>query len=144
MERDAVKALFEELRFMKRQQWTITNYCVLILGAIYAVKLPTEISHTQTYLKFLAIATAVIGSGLLLLIQSDMARSRCRSDKLHKAYFTQDELEGIGLTDKEIKNLRDETRPWRYRAHWYRGFWQFTVPLILVLWIGAVLVYFAL
>ena len=31
-----------------------------------------------------------------------------------------------------------------YRTNWYRGFWTFTVPLILVLWIGAVLVYFPL
>src|SRR5262245_52433931 len=37
---------FEELRFMKRQQWTITNYSVLILAAIYWVKLP-EVSHGQ-------------------------------------------------------------------------------------------------
>jgi hypothetical protein len=40
------KALFDELRFMKRQQWTITNYSVLILAAIYAIKLP-EVSHAQ-------------------------------------------------------------------------------------------------
>ena len=34
------RALFEELRSMKQQQWTITNYEALILGAIYVVKLP--------------------------------------------------------------------------------------------------------
>ena len=137
------KELFEELRFMKRQQWTITNYGALILGAIYAVKFPPEVHHHQTYLKALAIATAVFGSALLLLTQSDMARSRCRLDKLHKAYFTPDELEDIGLTEREIENLGDETLR-GYRANWYRGFWMFTAPLILVLWIGAVVVYFAL
>jgi uncharacterized membrane protein YeaQ/YmgE (transglycosylase-associated protein family) len=130
---------------MKQQQWTITNYCVLILGAIYAVKLPPEpgLPHHQTYLKGLAIATAVVGSLLLLRIQSDMAKSRCRLDKLHKTYFEPDELEGIGLTEKEIENLEDET--WgRYFAQWWRGFWDFTVPLIAVLAVGTVLVYFAL
>jgi hypothetical protein len=30
--------LFEHIRFMKRQQWTITNYGALILAAIYAVR----------------------------------------------------------------------------------------------------------
>jgi hypothetical protein len=134
------KALFEELRFMKRQQWTITNYSVLILAAIYAIKLP-EVSHAQSKLKFLATLTAVVGSGLLLLIQSDMDRSRCRLDKLHKTYFTQAELESIGFTDKERKNLEDET--WqRYFAQW-RG-WVFTFALIAVLWVGAVLVHRAL
>ena len=85
---------------MKQQQWTITNYGALILGAIYAVKLPPEpgLPHHQTYLKGLAIATAVVGSLLLLRIQSDMAKSR----------------------------------------------WDFTVPLIAVLAVGAILVYFAL
>jgi len=74
------KELFEHIKFMKQQQWTITNYGALILGAIYAVKLPPEpgLPHHQTYLKGLAIATAVVGSLLLLRIQSDMAKSRCR------------------------------------------------------------------
>jgi hypothetical protein len=137
------KELFEELRFMKRQQWTITNYGALTLGAIYAVKFLPEVPHHQTYLKALGIATAVFGSALLLLIQSDMARSRCRLDKLHKTYFTPNELVDIGLTDREINNLGDETLR-GYRANWYRGFWTFTVPLILVLWIGALVVYFTL
>jgi len=42
--------LFEELRSMKQQQWTITNYGLLILAAIYAVKL-SGVPHSQTYLK---------------------------------------------------------------------------------------------
>src|SRR6476620_4583595 len=44
--------LFEELKSMKQQQWAITNYGLLILGAIYAVKL-SGIPHSQTYLKIL-------------------------------------------------------------------------------------------
>jgi hypothetical protein len=39
--------LYEELKSMKQQQWTITNYGVLILAAIYAVKLP-GVSHSQS------------------------------------------------------------------------------------------------
>ena len=30
--------LFDELKSMKQQQWTITNYSLLILAAIYAVR----------------------------------------------------------------------------------------------------------
>jgi uncharacterized integral membrane protein len=150
------KAIFDELRFMKRQQWTITNYGALILAAIYTVRhqLPVEVTHLQSKLKFLAIlaiATAVLGSVLLLRIQSDMARSRCRLDKLHKTYFTPNELRDIGFTDDEINNLGDENdqgkpwwcRWWRRSANWCRGL-EFTGPLILVLCVGAVLVCFAL
>src|SRR5262249_2119404 len=99
-------AIFDELRPMKQQQWTITNHGVLILAAIYWLKLP-ELSHAQSKLKFLAILTAVVGSVLLVRIQSNMAGSRCRLDKLHKTYFTPNELKSIGLTDDEINNLED-------------------------------------
>jgi uncharacterized integral membrane protein len=151
------KELFEELKSMKQQQWTIANYGLLILAAIYAVRhqLPAEVTHLQSKLKFLAIlaiATPVAGSFFLLWIQSHMMRSRRRLDKLHKTYFTPDELRDIGLTGDEIDNLGDENdlegkpqwrRWWRRSANWRRGL-EFTGPLILVLWIGAVLVCFAL
>jgi uncharacterized integral membrane protein len=151
------KELFDEIKSAKQQQWTITNYGLLILAAIYAVRhqLPVEVTHLQSKLKFLAIlviATAVVGSFFLLRIQSHMARSRRRLDKLHKTYFTPNELRDIGLTDKEINNLGKENdvqgkpwwkRWWRHSANWHRGL-EFTGPLIFVLWVGAVLVCFAL
>jgi hypothetical protein len=81
------KAIFDELRFMKQQQWAITNYSAAILAAIYAVRQQLPISHAQSILKVLAFLTAVIGSTLLLRIQRDMARSRHRQNKLHKFSF---------------------------------------------------------
>jgi hypothetical protein len=57
--------LYEELKSMKQQQWTITNYGALILAAIYAVKLP-GISQSQTILKVLAFTTAIVGSRFIL------------------------------------------------------------------------------
>jgi hypothetical protein len=54
------KQLFEELKSMKQQQWTITNYGVLTLAALYAVK-QLPVSHGQSKLQFLAIMTAVFG-----------------------------------------------------------------------------------
>ena len=133
--------LFEELKSMKQQQWTITNYGLLILAAIYAVKL-SGVPHSQTYLKLLTAVIAVVGSILLLRIQSNMARSRWRLDNLYKNFFISNELEVIGWTDKEIRKLTD--RPWRRKlAYWCRGL-EFTVPLILVLVAGAVLLFLAL
>src|SRR5262245_4036611 len=134
--------LFDELKSMKQQQWTITNYGALILAALYAVKL-SGVPHSQTYLKIAVGVTAVVGSLLLLCIQSNMAGTRCRLDGMHNKFFIRNELEDIGLTDKEIRRL--QYRPWRrWWANWHQGFWGFSVPLILVLLGGGSLVYFAL
>ena len=135
--------LFDELRSMKQQQWTITNYILLILAAIYAVRhLLPEVPHSQTYLKISAVVIAVAGSIFLLCIQSNMARSRWRLDNIYDKFFISNELEAIGWTDKEIWKLRH--RPWRRKlAYWCRGL-EFTVPLILVLLVGAILVCLAL
>jgi hypothetical protein len=102
---------------------------VLILAAIYAAQLP--------YASPLAVITAIVGSGLLLKMQSHLARSRIRLDKVHKTYFDEEELRAIGLTDKEIKVLRDEKR--HYLAHYLRG-WDFLIVRIGVLWVGAFIV----
>jgi hypothetical protein len=133
--------LYEELKSMKQQQWTITNYGVLILAAIYAVKL-SGVPHSQTYLKILAGVTAVVGSLLLLRIQSNMAGTRYRLDDMHNKFFTSNELVDVGLTDKERWRL--QYRPWRRKLAYWCGGLEFTVPLILVLVVGAVLVSLAL
>jgi hypothetical protein len=135
--------LFDELKSMKQQQWKITNYSLLILAAIYAVRqLLPGVPHSQTYLKILTAVIAVVGSILLLRIQSNMARSRWRLDNLYKNFFISNELEVIGWTDKEIRKLTD--RPWRRKLAYWCGGLEFTVPLILVLVAGAVLLFLAL
>src|SRR5215471_16410900 len=133
----------------RRRLRSVQAYDALILAATYAVRhqLPAEVTHLQSKLKFLAIlaiATAVLGSFFLLRIQSHMARSRRRLDKLQKTYFTPNELKDISLTDEEVDGLGDENdlqdKPWwRPSANWLRGL-EFTGPLIFVLWVGAALV----
>jgi hypothetical protein len=130
--------LFEELRLMKQQQWAITNYGALILAAIYAVKL-SGVPHSQTYLKISVGLTVVVGSLLLLRIQSNMVGARYRLDDMHNKFFISNELQDIGLTDKERGRL--QYRPWRRKLAYWCGGLEFTVPLILVLVAGAVLVY---
>jgi len=134
--------LYEELKSMKQQQWTITNYGALILAAIYAVKLP-GVSHSQSILKVLAWVIAVVGSGLLLRVQYNIVGTRYRLDDVHDNFFTSNELKAIGWTDEDRKRLHDERRQRRW-AYWHQGFWDFTVPLILVLCGSAILVCLAL
>jgi hypothetical protein len=134
--------LYEQLKSMKQQQWTITNYTVAILAAIYAVKL-SGVSHSQTYMKVLVFVIATVGSGLLLRVQYNIVGTRYRLDDVHYNFFTSTELKAIGFTVQDRRRLNDEPRQRRW-AYWHQGFWDFTVPLILVLWGGAVLVCLAL
>src|SRR5262245_59096307 len=53
----------------------------------------------------LAGVIAVAGSILLLCIQSNMARSRWRLDDVYKNFFTSNDLEAVGWTDKQIWKL---------------------------------------
>jgi hypothetical protein len=134
--------LYEELKSMKQQQWTITNYGALILASMYAVRLP-GVSHSQTYMKFLAFVIAIVGSSLLLRLQYSIVGARYRLDDVHNNFFTSNELEAIGWTVEDRKRLHDERRQRRW-AYWHRGFCDITVPLSLVLWGGAILVCLAL
>jgi len=98
------KELFEEIKSAKQQQWTITNYGLLILAAIYAVKL-SGVPHSQTYLKILAGATAVLGSSFLLCAQYNMVGTRGRLDNVHNKFFTSNELEAIGWVETSLQTV---------------------------------------
>jgi hypothetical protein len=91
-------------------------------------------------LKYIAVATAGVGSLLVLKMQCDIAGSRIRLEKFLRTYFAENELRGIGLTDKEIKKiiLCDTVRA---RFTQFRRGWEFFIPLISVLGVGALLVW---
>jgi hypothetical protein len=135
------KELFDEIKSTKRQQWTTTNYCLLILAVIYA--LTAQLPDYSLLLQILVVITALVGSGLLLRMQSHLARSRIRLDKIHKNYFTEDDLKRIGLTQEQINALDalgDETS-WQQYLRYYRLGCGFLIILIAVLIVGAVLVF---
>jgi hypothetical protein len=137
------KELVDGLRSMKEQQWTITNYAVLLLAAVFAVAAKgLNVPHLSSKLNLLIAVTAVIGTSLLIRIQYNMARLRARLDKMDDIYFTDQELEITGLTREEIDGIRNQTCRRRI-GHFLRG-WEFTIVLLGVLWGGWLLVYWAL
>jgi hypothetical protein len=134
------KELVDGLSSMKQQQWTITNYAILLLAAVFAVASKgLNVSHLASKLNFIIAVTAVIGSGLLVRIQYKMAQVRARLDKMEATYFTDAELESTGVTSKEIHGIRNQTCGRRI-GH-YLGGWEFTTALIAVLWGGWFLVF---
>jgi hypothetical protein len=58
----------DNIRFLKRQQWVITNYAVAILAAIYVVA-DRAGPVVRTLLTVLAGATALYATYLLLVSQ---------------------------------------------------------------------------
>jgi hypothetical protein len=81
---------------------------------------------------------AVIVCVFLLRVQWAMGRARQRIDGLHKAYFTDDELQKIGLTDTERNTLASQT----HLQQSIRG-WEFLIVLLAVILGGTLLVSFA-
>lgn len=131
-------ALFDELKTMKQQQWKITNYAIALLAAAYALKV-SDASHFHSILNLVVAITAIVGSGLLLRVQYNMARPRARLDAIHVAYFTRVELENIGLSLDEINGLRNQT----FCQYFCKGL-EFVIALIAVLVVGWLLVCLAL
>ena len=98
----------DNLRFMKRQQWMITNYLIALLAGLYVFRSdisPSTVSEKAILTTFAAVALFV-GEGLLLAIQRDMVRARRRLAWFCRTYFTEKEQNEL--------NLRPDPKPWHH------------------------------
>jgi hypothetical protein len=124
------KALYDQIDFIKKQQWVTTNYLVLIYAAIAWVG--QHITPTPWVLCTLSTITAVAGVlaiVLLVLFQRDLSESRGRMTDVETAIFS--------------SRWRDALRVQPYQHTYGRG-WLILVVLILVCIVGAFLVILAL
>jgi hypothetical protein len=127
------RQLFDELKAMKQQQWTITNYYLLIIAAVFYLR-QSEVSHFHSLLKAALSVTSVIVVAMLILIQRNTGGLRFRIDKIHKSYFSPTELDNIGFSRKEIASL-DDVSCSHHLELFCRG-WQFLLSLVVVI-VGA-------
>jgi hypothetical protein len=69
---------FEELRFANKQQWTMTNYALLALAAIYAIGIGVKAPSVLEKIAFSVIATLVGAFSMFLTarVQNDIAAIR--------------------------------------------------------------------
>src|ERR1700738_160874 len=84
------KAIHDQIGFLKKHQWTITNYVVLIYAAIFAVKkaMPQSVFCGQNLILIAATLIAgVMGIVALLKIQYDLGETRQRIDAVQKSIF---------------------------------------------------------
>jgi hypothetical protein len=88
------RAFFDELRFAKQQQWTITNYLVLTMAAVYGIAKIVSKSPTFSEKVLWCVFLAIIGSvGLFLLfdLQDYIRRTRTRQKDMEKTFSAEDQ-----------------------------------------------------
>jgi hypothetical protein len=96
------RALIDEIRFAKQQQWLITYYLLLVLAAIFAIG--KAIGPMTACEKILAIAVVVVavcyGSYILISLQCYMDESRKRLQDIERedsSCFTPEERKFLRL-----------------------------------------------
>lgn len=128
------KSLYDAIVFAKKQQWAITNYVLLIYGAIFGVaKYIGQTPSTSLEKTVLALAALVAGAyavGLLVVIQNDLGEYRKQLIAIYKDWLSEDERRII--------------EPGKYPNNpMLRGIW-FLVALVGVVIFGLALLIYSL
>jgi len=74
----AYQSALEDIRFFKRQQWVVTNYTVLIYGAIIAVSRIIKSAGSEWFIYITGIIALL---SLLLVIQLQCSTQKARDRK---------------------------------------------------------------
>jgi hypothetical protein len=98
---EVYKARLNNVDFIKKQQWVVTNYLALIYAAIIWVDRSFVIS--RVLLMVVAGIAGAVGIGLLIKFQFDLRRARRGSDKATKYCFTDDQRSAEHLELPEDK-----------------------------------------
>ena len=110
------RALFEELRFAKQQQWMTTNYLLVVLAAIFGIGKAIEpaIGHLTVCEKVIAtflLLTAVgFGYYVLINLQLYMGRTRKRLDDIQaedSKFFSPEERKVLKFEPYKHPSLRN-------------------------------------
>jgi len=87
------RAFFDELRWAKQQQWTITYYLLLLIGAGFGfIKLtsPSPTPCEKIVWSALLAGVMLIGVYLLLSLQRHMHTTRARQWRMEEAFSPED------------------------------------------------------
>ena len=128
------RALIDELKFAKEQQWKVTNYLLVSLAAIFGIgkALGTLTVCEKILATAFVVAAVVFGVYVLYDLQRHLGKSRDRLEAIEKE-------ESKCFTPEERKLLQLE----QYQSTFRRGL-SILVGLILVAVFGGLLVVYAL
>ena len=100
------RALFEELRFAKQQQWMATNYLLLVLAAIFgigtAIKPLTDCE--KCIAMFLLVVAVIGGCAVLIDLQLSLGRTRKLLNRIEgkeTKFFSQEERQVLKFEEYE-------------------------------------------
>jgi hypothetical protein len=130
-------SLYSVIENSKKQQWTITNYVILLYAAIFGLSrwlkspdvIPQLSSNERWIFTDLIVLAWGYATGLLVQIQWDLRGYRKQLEAFH--------IQTISKEDRE----RYQVKP--YKCPFLRGGW-FLVALLGVVLIGAGLVIYSL
>jgi len=92
----AYKDATDNLIFLKKQQWQVTNYLFIAEAAIFI--LSREVGpNPRAFLEMLTIPTALIAVGVLWMMQWSMTKFRKRLAFIYENYFAKDQQEIMEL-----------------------------------------------
>jgi hypothetical protein len=120
------KEMLDQLGFLKKQEWVVTNYLMLVYAAIFWLgSNPKVISSIGTcVLMALTIVACVCAVTMLVVIECDLKLARRRVKEADEKIFDHDECDALGIK--------------RYQGPHYRGL-LFVGSLIVVAASGAML-----
>ena len=132
--------LIDDIKYLKSRQWTITYYLLLLYAAIIGFyKLMgfddgTGYCIEKSVLIILTFLIAALGTVYQCVFQSRLSRYRT----LLKG--TLNHLSDA-FRDFELDRLRERFRNQERYTSWSNGFYLFTLPFIVIFWIGVGLIF---
>jgi hypothetical protein len=122
----AYKDAIDNIMFLKIQEWTATNYALLIYGAVFvsAAEFFSKTDFARNALGILAIATFLIHWYVMFLFQRTIEKFRARLYWIYRTYLTSDERVALDLP----------AGPHSLRTQWDVAGW-----LILISFVGCAL-----
>ena len=121
------RALHEQIGFLKKQQWTITNYLLIIYAAAFGIL--KDLNPTPLALRYVGIGIVFLaclyGVAALIIVQCDLGDARKRISSADQNIF--------GTRERAHLGIQRDDDPYT------RGL-LFTLGLGLALVAGAVLV----
>ena len=93
------KSIYDAINLSKKQQWTITNYVVLVYGAIFGLSkyLGIQTTNEKAVLSLLALLAGAYAVVLLILIQGDLGRYREQLWNIYQYWLSDQEREQLKL-----------------------------------------------
>lgn len=98
------KTAVDNIRFLKGQQWLVTNFVTALNGVLFVIAVDSE---TTAKLLLTALTTLVALGGVLLVVnfQSAIHQFRQRCNWIYEQYYTDHERQALNL-------LESSQSPW--------------------------------